>query len=181
MQKEGVMHCNYRNLLWYGIAAGFGENALFYLLVFFTPLEFSGAAFFSGIFAIISCLFLSVPVCVLLSLPKLKKSGIAVEAKVLSTRIEGENQNSKQNRMSISTIRFEICGKTFIKKLYNFTIFRCWTRTGENLSLCVDPGDTDNYLVIPRGRAFVIFNAVFGTLFQAAVIAVTASSCTYNK
>lgn len=175
------MHCNYRNLRWYGIAACVGEIVLFYLLDLFTPLDFSGLAHITVTSVIFPCLLLPAPVWAVFRLPKLKRSGVIVEAEVLSAKIKGDNQNDKRDRMYISTIRFELDGRAFIKKLYNLTIFRYWTRVGEKFKVLVDPCDTDNFLVIPRGRVFIIICAIIGTLLQAAVIAVIASACIYNK
>lgn len=175
------MHCNYRNLRWYGITAYVGEIALFYFLDLFTPLDFSGLAHITVMSAIFPCLLLPAPVWAVFHLPKLKKSGVSVDAEVLSAKTEGDNQNDKRDRMHVSTIRFELDGRAFIKKLYNFTIFRGRTRVGESFKVLVDPSDTDNFLVIPKGSVFIIICAIFGTLLQAAVIAITASACIYNK
>ncbi len=171
------MHCDYCNSMWYGIAAGIGEIALFYFLEFFTPLDFSEWAHITVMFAVFPCMLLPVPVRAAFCLPKLKSSGVNAEAEVLSAKIEGE----WRDRMHISTIRFALDGKTFIKKMYNFTIFRHRTRAGERFKVLVDPDNTDNYLVIPRGRVFVIMNAVFGTVFQAFFITAIASECVIGK
>ncbi len=173
------MHCDYRNSMWYGIAAGIGEIALFYFLEFFTPLDFSEWAHTTVMFAVFPCMLLPVPVRA--ALLKLKRSGAAVVAEVLSSKIEKECYNDRKSQMHISTIRFALDGKTFIKKMYNFTIFRGWTRVGERFNLLVDPDNTDNYLVIPRGRVFIIMNAAFGTIFQASFIAAIASGCVIGK
>lgn len=175
------MHCNYRNLHWYGFAAYVGEIALFYFLDLFTPLDFSGLAHITVMSAIFPCLLLPAPVWAVFHLPKLKKSGVGVDAEVLSTKIEGENLNNIRNRMHISTIHFELDDRAFIKKLYNFTILRCWTRAGESFKVLVDPCDTDNFIVIPRGRVFIIVCMIFGILLQAAVIAVIVSACIFDK
>lgn len=176
------MHGNYRNLRWYGIAAHVSEIALLFFLDLFTPLDFLGVAYIAVMsLAVFPCLLLPAPVYTVFRLPKLKRSGVSVDAEVLSAKIEGDNQNDKRDRMYISTIRFELDGKAFIKKLYNLTIFRYWTRAGEKFKVLVDPSDTDNFLVIPRGRVFIIICAIFGTLLQAAVIAITASACIFDK
>lgn len=175
------MHCDYRNSIWYGIAAGIGEIALFYFLELFTPLDFSGWAHIAVMFAMFSCMFLPVPIRAAFCLPKLKRSGVNVEAEVLSTKIEGEGQNIKRNKMYVSTIRFALDDKTFIKRLYNFTIYRSRIREGERLNVIVNPDNTDNYLVIPRGRVFIIINAVFGIIFQVLFIAAIASGCVTGK
>ena len=174
------MHGNYRNLQWYGIAAHTGEIALLFFLDLFTPLDFSGVAYIAVMsLAIFPCLLLSAPVYTMFRLPKLKRSGVNVDAEVLSAKIEVEND--KRGRMHISTIRFELDGRVFIKKLYNLTIFRYWTRAGEKFKVLVDPNDTDNFLVIPKGRVFIIVCTIFGILLQAAVIAITASACIFDK
>lgn len=174
------MHCNYRNLQWYGIAAHIGEIALLFFLDLFTPLDFSGVAYIAVMsLAVFSCLLLPAPVYTMFRLPKLKRSGVNVDAEVLLAKIEVEND--KRGRMHISTIRFELDGRVFIKKLYNFTIFRGWTRAGEKFKVLVDPNDTDNFLVIPKGRVFIIVCTIFGILLQAVVIAITASACIFDK
>lgn len=175
------MHGNFRNLLWYCIAAYVSEVALFFFLDLFTPLDFLGVAYIAVMSAVFPCLLLPAPVYTVFRLPKLKRSGVNVDAEVLSAKIEGDNQNDKRDRMHISTIRFELDGRAFIKKLYNFTIFRCWTRAGEKFKVLVDPSDTDNFLIIPKGRVFIIICAIFGILLQAAVIIITASACIFDK
>lgn len=175
------MHCDYRNSMWYGIAAGIGEIALFYFLEFFTPLDFSEWAHITVMFAVFPCILLTVPVRAAFCLPKLKRSGEAVVAEVLSSKMEKECYNDRMSQMHISTIRFALDGKTFIKKMYNLTTCRSRIWEGERFNLLVDPDNTDNYLVIPRGRVFIIINAVFGTIFQVFFIAVIASGCVIGK
>lgn len=176
------MHGNYRNLRWYGIAAHVSEIALLFFLDLFTPLDFSVVAYIAVMsLAVFPCFLLPAPVNTVFRLPKLKRSGVSVDAEVLSAKIEGDNQNDKRDRMHISTIRFELDGRAFIKKLYNLTIFRYWTRVGEKFKVFVDPSDTDNFLVIPKGRVFIIVCTIFGILLQAVVIVITASACIYNK